>query len=400
MNILFICDEYPPGPNGGIGSITRSLATELAQQGHAVFVAGLYSHEFGGKDYEELEGVKIWRFRYGFRLGKSKILYKVQRKLPSLVKRTLFARSSFREYCTAIETIITQYQIELIEHPDWISYGYDLGLSDVSLPKGNTPLILKLHGSRTYLGYLNNKSIHSAFRSIDASLLQRADDVVAVSQFTADLNKKLFQYPNKISVLYNGLKVPPYADPIGRATDRVVFAGTLVAQKGIYQLVRAWPLVLKQKPDAQLFILGKGDQEPLRKLISETHQKSIRFLGHQPFEGVQQQLSLATLAVLPSYNETFGLVAIEAMGTGCPTIFTKRSAGPEIINDGIDGLLVDPDNLNEIAEKIITLMEDATLRETIGRAGREKVLAAFDIRVCAAKHLAHYQHVIDAYLRA
>jgi glycogen synthase len=63
MTILFICNEYPPGKSGGIGSMTRVLARAMVKAGHQVLVAGLYAHGYGQKDYEEDQGVKVWRRR-------------------------------------------------------------------------------------------------------------------------------------------------------------------------------------------------------------------------------------------------------------------------------------------------------------------------------------------------
>jgi glycogen synthase len=63
MNILYICNEYPPGRHGGIGSATKNLVEEMAGNGHKVFVAGLYYPGYGQADYEEKDNIKIWRRR-------------------------------------------------------------------------------------------------------------------------------------------------------------------------------------------------------------------------------------------------------------------------------------------------------------------------------------------------
>ena len=91
MNILFICDEYPPSVNGGIGSITQILSRELVNRGHNVCVVGLYTFEDKAADYEIDNGVKIWRFRYGINLFSINTLYKVQRKLPNFLNRLYMA---------------------------------------------------------------------------------------------------------------------------------------------------------------------------------------------------------------------------------------------------------------------------------------------------------------------
>ena len=63
MNILYLCDEYPPGQHGGIGTSVRSMARELVKQGHRVVVAGLYSPGYGGADEFVDNGVKVYRFQ-------------------------------------------------------------------------------------------------------------------------------------------------------------------------------------------------------------------------------------------------------------------------------------------------------------------------------------------------
>lgn len=394
MNILFICDEYPPGPNGGIGSITRSLATELVRQGHSVCVAGLYSYEFGGKAYEEQDGVKIWRMYYGFRLGSSAFLYKLQRNLPASIKRICFAKKDFRNYCRFIENIVVQEQINIIEHPDWISYGYDLGLEDVRLPATKVPVLLKLHGSRTYFDATLGKAENLRQKNIDRQLMQRADSIVAVSKFTAQLNQQLFPDCPEIGVLYNGVPLQefPQAERPGKI---VIFAGSLVEKKGIFQLMKAWPAVLERIPDAQLIVLGKGDQGPLKALVPVDMRSSLHFLGHRSGEEVSTQMRSASVAALPSYSETFGLVAIEAMRSGCATIFTTRTCGPEIIEDEKEGLLVDPDDVTGISDKIVRLLLNTELRQRLAIAGHEKVRACFEISDCVRQHVRHYEVMIS-----
>ena len=82
MNILYICDEYPPGKNGGIGTMVQVLGRELVKQGHNVHVAGLYGYRYGSSDYEEDKGVRVYRLRYGLnlRLNEKNRLYNILEK--------------------------------------------------------------------------------------------------------------------------------------------------------------------------------------------------------------------------------------------------------------------------------------------------------------------------------
>jgi hypothetical protein len=150
MNLLYICDEYPPGPNGGIGSMVQVLAREMTRQGNRVFVVGLYTYHYGGAGYEEDQGVKVWRLRYGLKLpdtGNS-FWYKLQRKLSPPLQR-LKRRKAFERFIDFIQTLISSERIDIIEVPDWNSFAYDIGFR-VEWPAFPVPLIVKSHGSHTY----------------------------------------------------------------------------------------------------------------------------------------------------------------------------------------------------------------------------------------------------------
>lgn len=85
------------------------------------------------------------------------------------------------------------------------------------------------------------------------------------------------------------------------------------------------------------------------------------------------------------------------MSAGCPVIYTKRASGPELIDNGVNGLLVDPDNQREIADNILLLLHDQNLRQQLSQNGRNTVINKFNIAHSAKKHIDFYRTVIDAY---
>src|SRR5690625_7674160 len=91
MNILFICDEYPPGMNGGIGTMVQVLSRELVKQGHQVTVIGLYPYYYGQKDYEVDQGVEVYRMRYGINFGRKhkNFFHKAFGRMPDFIRRNL-----------------------------------------------------------------------------------------------------------------------------------------------------------------------------------------------------------------------------------------------------------------------------------------------------------------------
>jgi glycosyltransferase involved in cell wall biosynthesis len=207
----------------------------------------------------------------------------------------------------------------------------------------------------------------------------------------------LFDTDKPITVLHNSVQVLPELPFDNRAAEQVVFSGTLAHKKGIFSLLKTWNMVAQQFPAATLTVYGKGDIQPLQALLEPDYLFSVHFMGHQPRERLFHTLGTATLAVFPSYSETFGLTPVEAMSLGCPVIFTRYSCGPEIVHDGQTGLLADPDHPEDIAAAICRLLQDSALRKALSKAGREDVLQRFDVRRSAIVHLHYYEQVITAF---
>jgi glycosyltransferase involved in cell wall biosynthesis len=191
------------------------------------------------------------------------------------------------------------------------------------------------------------------------------------------------------AVLYNPVDVPSQVPRFStRNICKVVFTGTLTRKKGIISLFRAWPLVKKHFGEAELHVYGKDGVSPdgpgtmrdyLLKSLPEAMQKSTKFYGHVAREELINALSRARAAVFPSYSETFGLGPAEAMACACPTIYTTLTCGPEIIRDGVDGLLVDPDQPDQIAAAILKLLVENETASYLSEAGRKRVVQCFGL---------------------
>lgn len=395
MNIVFICDEYPPGKTGGIGTMVQVLSRELVKQGHHVFVLGLYAYSYGEKDFEEDKGVKVWRFRYGLNFGKrpAPLLDKIFNKIPDFIKRHLNGIKAFKKFTGFLNQLITKEKIDVIEIPDWNTFAMRIGFQ-VKWPPFKVPLVLKSHGSYTKIWNDLGKKPKEKLLQIDRLLYDRADALAAVSRDTADVNKNLFGIKRDIEVLYNGIEPNLAASNGEREKNKVIYAGTLIEAKGIYQLLKAWNGVHRSDPSAIVEVYGKGDAGPLKKLLDHGALESVIFKGHISRPDLLKVFSTATLAVFPSYSETFGLAALEAMNMGCPVIFTKRSSGPEIIHDRINGELVEPDNVKEITDAVVKLLKDPDTRKSYSQKGSETVTNKFSIQRSATEHIAYYKKVI------
>lgn len=397
MNILFICDEYPPGKHGGIGTMVQVLSRELVRQGNKVVVIGLYPYYYGQKDYEVDKGVEVYRFRYGINFGRTRknFFHKIVRKMPNWIKRNLNGKKAFDKFIQKIHLLVEEKAIDVIEIQDWNTFVFDIGFS-IRWPKFKAPLITKSNGSYTYFCDETSEVPEKRFVEMDKELYQRSDALSSVSRYTESVNKRLFNYTKPVKILYNAIEVDPEFNLTANKKEKtIVFTGTLIQKKGIFSLLKAWNIVYKKHPDAQLKIFGKGKIEELKKCLNENTLKTVHFLGHVPRESLFDELSKATAAVFPSYSECFALAPLEALAVGCPVINTSRASGKELIIDKENGSLIDPDNIEQIAEKIIELIEDKNLQQQYSEKGRATIMEKFLIEESAKEHFTFYKSIAD-----
>lgn len=163
--------------------------------------------------------------------------------------------------------------------------------------------------------------------------------------------------------------------------------GRLDPQKGQEEFLRSLPLVLREHADVFYVILGeetRGEEGFGRHLVNLSYelgiQDRVRFL---PFtENVPEFMAAIDVFVMPSYSETFGLVLIEAMAMGKPVVATSAGGVPEIVENGRDGLLIPPRDENALAEAIILLLKDSSLRKSLSTHARRDALTRFDATFC------------------
>ena len=117
----------------------------------------------------------------------------------------------------------------------------------------------------------------------------------------------------------------------------------------------------------------------LKKMLGK-YDESVVFYGHKPFKEVHNSFLKSCLAIFPSFQEAFSLVPLESMSHACPTIYTKLTSGKEVITNNIDGLLIDPHNINEVFLAIRRLFDDIALAKKLSKEGYKKVAKKFNIQ--------------------
>lgn len=167
---------------------------------------------------------------------------------------------------------------------------------------------------------------------------------------------------------------------IGRNTVLIVGRmSSLERYKGHDQLIQAWPLVRHSVPDAQLIITGTGDDVPrLKAAAAETGcGESILFAGRVSDATLNMLYARAAMFAMPGRGEGFGLVYLEAMCHGLPCIAGTEDAAQEVVEQGKTGFLVNPDHIPELAETLIQLLVNPSLRKEMGEAGLRRAQTCF-----------------------
>ncbi len=401
MNVLFICNEYPPGKIGGIGSVTRALAKAMVEGRHTIFIAGLYPPGYGQPDYEEDNGIKIWRKRLSVDFGLLGNSYSI---LDAAILKFLSATGIMRtdvlnsllSFNNFLTFIIQKFDIDIIEWPDFNEY-FSYLPADFSWTALPIPLVIKFHGTTSYINKQMGAKTDRNLYHVEKTHIERADALISVSKKTAEDYTNFYNIRNEIITLYNSIDIPSLNYQWQEPPKTIIYVGTLTKSKGIYSLLRSWNLVVARHPKAVLRVFGKGKHNSLLKLIAPEVKSSVVFEGFVNHDEIYKAMSAAAATIFPSYAECFAIAPLEAMAAGCPVIYTQRASGPELIKKDINGLLVDPDNEEEMADAMLLLLQNGELRKKFSAEGRTTVEQRFDIRQSANDHINFYSRVIQQY---
>jgi glycosyltransferase involved in cell wall biosynthesis len=200
----------------------------------------------------------------------------------------------------------------------------------------------------------------------------------------------------KVHVIPMGVDLKNTFIPPGtaRREKSLLFVGRFVEKKGLRYLIEALSLVLLKHPQAHLSIVGHGPEETdLKQLLSSLHlNEKVNFLGGIENSSLPSIYQSAEIVIFPSIidakgdMEGFGLVIVEALGCECAVIASDLPAIHDIIIDNKTGLIVEQKNVQQIAHKIIYLLDHPDIKHSLGKEGRRYVLDRYDYEITARKY--------------
>lgn len=210
---------------------------------------------------------------------------------------------------------------------------------------------------------------------LEARHVRRADRVITTSAYSAGRIASFYGIDRaRIAIVPELIDLDVWdralaASPREEGPPRILTVAHLYPRKGVDVLLRAFAAV---PGEAVLRIVGTGPERERLEQFARTIgiADRVHFLGHLPYAALAAEYRNATIFALPTEQEGFGIVFLEAMASSLPIVATRVAAVPEVVSDGVTALLANPGDESTLAQLLETLMEDAALRQSLGSAGR------------------------------
>ena len=238
--------------------------------------------------------------------------------------------------------------------------------------------------------------------------MELCDKIIAVSKETQRKVVRTHRVPiDKVDVVYNGIDTNVFRVVGGGEGTLLKYGlsdfeglilsiGAVQRRKGQWRVIEGLPTILKNRPNLAYVNIGAIYDPVYRDALVERARvlgvaRAVKFLSGVPEEDLVSMINLATVCVHPSVREGFGLAVAEEMACGRPVVAFDISALPEVIDDGVNGILVAPQDPEGVTSSILTLVDDASLAKRLGEAARQKVATTFTWDVAATRLGAIYE---------
>lgn len=372
MKILMLTWEYPPRIVGGIARVVHDLSKRLIKDGHEVTVV-TYRDSADVPEYENDKGVNVYRVDNYMIHPNNFIDWIMQLNFNMLSKAT--------------EIINKEGGFDVIHAHDWLVTYAAKSLKNAY----DIPIVATIHATEAG----RNSGIHDEtqryINDTEWLLTYEATEVIVNSNYMKNEIQRLFGLPfDKINVIPNGINLSNFTG-IERDYDFrrqyamdnekiILYVGRLVYEKGVQHLIAAMPKILSNYHDAKLIIAGRGGMmDELRAEASNLGlNDKIYFTGYLNSKQVQKMYKCADVAVFPSTYEPFGIVALEAMLAGVPTVVSDVGGLDEIVTHGVDGMKSYAGNANSIADSVTALLYDHQLATNVSKKAKQKVKDQFN----------------------
>jgi len=395
VKVLILSHMYPSSINPIYGIFVHEQAKELRRQGCEVRVVSPvpWSPVF-------LHFTPKWR-SYS-RIPRCETIDDIIVYHPRyfVLPRNLLLRWSGYLYAWAVQGLISkiygEFPFEIIHAHSALPDGFGALLMSQAF---GTPLVLTIHGRDLYFTVKRSRACKMAV----IKGLGGAQVIVAVSSRIKRLLTGYTSHPDRVVTIHNGVDPTLVANAVDqqgctpRGDKKIILSvGSLIERKGIDIVLRALVDLVKRFEGLSYVVVGdgieRGNLERQMRMLGLGDM--VTFLGERPHFEVFRHMSACDVFVLPSWDEAFGVVYVEAMACGKPVIACRGEGVEDIVTHGETGLLVEPRDEESLKEALVRLLSDGGLREKMGEKARGVVLKNFTWEKNAQETIRLYREIL------
>ena len=404
LHIALVCGEFGGPEHGGVCAYTEHLARALTLLGHRVVVlrAAHGPSRISASEYQIVD-VPVTDLGSPSTHGQGESAHGV------------WSAAAYRaRFAAALDEISRLHPVDIVEAPLWSGEGVAVGAA------AQWPLVVRLETPSQVIASLCDIDCNL---NIAAERLQLAyaAGVIGISQAVVRTIEEVYNCnlasPGcQLTVIPLGL--PAAASlrrqeiaAVDRGGPRFLYVGRLETRKGTLELAEAFALTAQRLPNATLWLAGKDNSihdgflartgknyvETLTEIWDAETAKRVSLFGPVSDAEKNELYARCDVLVSPARYESFGMTFVEAMRQGKPVIGTKVGGIPEVVEDGVSGILVAPDSPQELAGAMTALGANADLRARMGQAGIRRFESRFDLYRFGLATEQFYRQVLEAW---
>jgi L-malate glycosyltransferase len=361
---------------GGSGIVATELGMELADRGH-----------------------EIHFISYALPLRLNTARANIQFHEVEVTSYPLFDHPPYAlALATKMAEIAELHNLDLLHCHYAIPHSVSAFLAKSMLAPRKLPVVTTLHGTDITL-----VGSDRSYLPITRFSINQSDGVTAVSNYLKEATINVIGAKRDIEVIYNFVNCDKYKpsanqdlkDYFAPEGERIlIHVSNFRPVKRPADVVNIFSLVQKKLP-AVLLMVGDGPERSSAEWCAREAglDRKVHFLGKQ--DNIEELIGISDLLLLPSETESFGLVALEAMACEVPVVASRVGGLPEVVTDGVEGYLVEPQHIAKMAESSLAILADPDIRKEMGKRARQKAQALFCSTKIIALYENYYREVLD-----
>jgi glycosyltransferase involved in cell wall biosynthesis len=302
---------------------------------------------------------------------------------------------SFYQMIKSIKKIMNQKELEKVDIFHAHTQAYFLGVS--SSKRTNAKMIYTLHGSLPSVAYYEKQVMPLFYTLLEFLCVRKSHATIAVTDFTREVMSKFYgeKFNRKCKVIYNGVDPELFknfeVEKSHEGFPILLAIGPLIKSRKIEYAIKCLPSVKKKHPNTMLLIAGNGpNKNNLIKLANKLKVKdNVIFLNHVNYEDLPSLINMSDICLNFTFDVPRSL--FEEMACEKPVISFSYASFPKVIENGMNGVLVTPHDLNEVSKHIEILANSDSLRRKIGKNARKTIIENYTEEKIVMMHKEVYE---------